>query len=178
MDSKQIYKILKNDTNVSKLNFLGVFPIDLIPLSAMKFPCCLVINTKPHDHPGEHWICLVKCENRRAIYFDSFGIPPFNLPEVGDILSNCDEWTFNETRLQSTFSTVCGQYVTFFLTHFAKGYTLEHIVELLNNDRDLEDNDAIIFNYIKNKYPDVDELSNLEIIDFPFIFTQVSSPVS
>ena len=88
MDSKQICKILKNDTNVSKLNFLGVFPIDLIPLSAMKFPCCLVINTKPYDHPGEHWICLVKCEDRRAIYSDSFGIPPFNLPEVGDSLRN------------------------------------------------------------------------------------------
>ena len=98
MGSKQIYKILKNDTNVRKLNFLGVFPIDLIPLSAMKFSCCLVINTKPHDHPGEHWNCLVKCEDRRAIYFDSFGIPPFNLPEVGDILSNCDKWTFNETH--------------------------------------------------------------------------------
>ena len=41
---------------------------------------------------------------------------------------------------------------------------LEHIVELLNNNKDPEANDAIIFNYIKNKYPDVDKLSNIEII--------------
>ena len=159
MDSKQIYSILKNDQNMDSLNFLGVFPIDLIPMAALKFPCCAVINTKPQDHGGEHWVAVLKTENNKGIYFDSFGWPPYNLPEIGDVLESCDEWTFNDTRLQSTFSTVCGQYVIFFLTHFAKGYTLEHIVSLLSNDNDLNTNDAIIFNYIKSKYRSIKTLS-------------------
>ena len=58
----------------------------------------------------------------------------------------------------------------FFLTHFAKGYTLEHIVELLNNHRVLED--AII--YIKNKYPNVDKLSNIEIIGNLVVSTKLN----
>ena len=56
MDSKQIYAILKNDQNMDSLNSLRVFPIDLIPMAALKFPCCVVINTKPQDHEGEHWV--------------------------------------------------------------------------------------------------------------------------
>ena len=175
MDSKQIYTILANDSFIKDQNFLGVFPIDLIPMTALKFPCCLVVNTKPQDHKGEHWVAIVKTEDRKGIYFDSFGMPPYNLPEVGDVLENCTEWTFNNTRLQSSFSTVCGQYVLFFLTHYARGFTLEHIVNLLNNDRDLHANDALIYNYVKHKYAFVDKLSQLEIIDFPFIFNQISS---
>lgn len=127
MDSKQIYRILKADRAVEELNFLGVFPIDLIPMSAQKFPCCMVINTKPHDHPGEHWVAVVKTEDRKGIFFDSYGVPPYNLPEIGDVLNNCNEWTFNDIPLQSLYSTVCGQYVIFFLTHIAKGLS-QHTV--------------------------------------------------
>ena len=177
MDSKQIYTILKSDSKVEDLNFLGVFPTDLIPMSALKFPCCLVINTKPSSHKGEHWVAVVKTSERTGIYFDSFGVPPYNLPEIGDVLENCSEWRFNETNLQSPFSTVCGQYVIFFLTYIARGFTLDHIVNLLNNN-DLNTNDAIIFNYIKNKYNSVTNLTGLEIVDFPFIFSQISSPIS
>lgn len=177
MDSKLMYKILSNDRKVQELNFLGVFPLDLIPTSALNHPCCLVINTKPSNHPGEHWVCVVKTENNTGIYFDSFGFPPYNLPEIGLILDDCTEWIFNDIRLQSTFSTVCGQYCIFFLTHFARGLTMEHIIYLINDSGDTNANDALIFNYIKHKYP-LRELNNLPVIDFPFIFNQISQSLS
>lgn len=178
MDSRQIYAILKQDKDVSDLNFLGVFPIDLIPARALKFPCCLVINTKPSTHPGEHWVCVVKTHDNRGIYFDSYGNSTFNLPEIGELFDGCVDWSFNSTRLQSQYSTVCGQYTIFVITHLARGYTLKHITTLINDCGDLYANDAFIFNYIKNKYANSDlNINELQVIDFPFIFNQISSPV-
>lgn len=177
MDSKLIYRILTNDKRVKELNFLGVYPLDLIPINALNHPCCLVVNTKPSNHPGEHWVCIVKTEENKGIYFDSFGYPPYNLPEIGTVLDSCVEWSFNDTRLQSTFSTVCGQYCIFFLTHFAKGLCMEHIIHLINDSGDTHANDALIFNYIKRRYP-LRELEALPIIDFPFIFNQVSKSLN
>ena len=179
MDAQQIYSILKSDEVVNANNFLGCFPLDLIPISALKHPCCLVINTKPQNHPGEHWVAVIKSENNRGIYFDSYGIPPYNLPEIEEILNECESWKFNNIALQSPFSAVCGQYVIFFLTHITRGYSLDHIVYLLNDTGDQYANDAFIYQYIKDKYiDDVDSIKKLKIIDIPFIFTQISKTLS
>lgn len=173
MNSKQIYDILMRDSVVKDYNFLGVFPLDLIPMTANKFPCCLVINTKPQTDPGEHWVAVVKTENRQGIYFDSYGSPPFNLPEVGELLDNCITWTYNDTKLQSPYSTVCGQYVIFFLTHITRGYNTEEISYMIDDAGDTYANDALIYNYIKNKYINHD-IKDLKIVDFPFAFEQIS----
>lgn len=174
MDNKMLYAILNNDADVNNLNFLGVFPINLVPIAAIRTqPCCLIVNTKPHTHGGEHWVAVIKSEDKKGIFFDSYGNPPFNLEEVGLILETCVEWTFNPTRLQSTFSATCGQYCVFFLTHFAKGYSLKHIVYLLN-EGDSCANDAFVFSYIQEAYP-YDELKALKIVDFPFMFSQMST---
>lgn len=180
MDSKQIHTILHSDSNVKDNNFLGVFPIDLIPMSAIKYPCSLVINTKPSSHTGEHWIGLYKDSKNSGVYFDSFGLPPYNLPEVGDVLEHCTEWTFNNKRLQSDFSSVCGEYVIFFITFMSRGHTLDHITYMLSNEDDLYANDALVFSYIKEKYKHLQGVNtdSLQIIDFPFVFNQISSTVS
>jgi len=46
---------------------------------------------KPHIHLGEHWVGVVKTEDKKVIFLDSHGVPPYNLPEVGDVLDNCKE---------------------------------------------------------------------------------------
>ena len=178
MNSKQIYSILKSDTYVKNGNFLGVFPIDLIPMSAIKYPCSMVINTKPSDHKGEHWVAVVKTDENTGIYFDSYGMPPYNLPEIGDVLEHCNEWTFNDR--QSAISTVCGEYVVFFITHMARGYTLEHVIHMLLNEDDLYANDALVFGYVKEKYKHIEDANteSLQIVDLPFIMNQTSSTVS
>jgi hypothetical protein len=178
MNNKQIYSILKSDKHVQDSNFLGVFPIDLIPMSAMKYPCCLIVNTKPSNHPGEHWVAVFKTEDNVGVYFDSYGNPPYNLPEIGEVLESCDDWKFNSTTLQSPMSTTCGQYTVFVIAHLARGYELDYIVELLNDCGDTYANDAFIFNYIKQTYGDIDsQIHNLKVIDFPFIFDQIASPM-
>lgn len=170
MNSIQIDKILSSDQYLKGLNYEGVYPRDKIPERTLStYPCCAVVNTKPHTHPGQHWVCFVKDCDNKGIYFDSYGYPPYNLEEVVQIMESCDSWEFNKVPLQTLYSTVCGQYCVFFLTHIAKGFTLEHIQTLLNDAGDTLANDAFVFSFITNKYHR--ELSNtdkLSIADTSF----------
>lgn len=172
MNTKQIHAALSSEKLVKDMNFLGVFPLDKIPMKKLKFPCCFVFNNKDHTNRGEHWLACVLTKDKKGIYFDSFGFPPTNLPEIGDVLNTCNEWTYNDTQLQNFYSTVCGEYVMFFITHMAKGFTMEHIIFLLNDSGDTFANDSFIFNYTKEKYKNVINTDNLKLIDLPFIFEQ------
>lgn len=171
MNSREIYQILNNDQYVKDMNFLGVYPIDRIPVEALSYPCCAVVNTKPHNHNGEHWISFIKTKENNGLYFDSMGFNPSNLREIALVLDYTNEWQFNDVQLQSLFSTVCGQYCIFFLTHIARGFTMNHIIHLINDCGDTFANDAFVFNYINNKYREFNG-DNLKIVDLPFIFDQ------
>ena len=70
---------------------------------------------------------------------------------VGDLLEYCTEWTFNNKRLQSDFSSVCGEYVIFFIAFMSRGHTLGHITYMLSNKDDLYANDALVFIDIKKR---------------------------
>ena len=175
MNAKEICEMLFSDPNIKYTNFLRVYPIDRIPSTAYnKYPCSVIVNTKPHYDPGEHWVLIHKTETNKGIFFYSYGNPPYTLPEVGGVLEGCNERVYNNTQLQSPFSTVCGQYTMFVLSHLAKGFTLEHIIYLINDSGDTHANDSFIFNYTKNKYRDINT-SHLKIIDLPFIFNRLMS---
>lgn len=177
MNASQLYSILMSDDAVRESGFLGVFPVDLIPLAALKFPCSLVINTKPHTHPGEHWILAIKsAEDRKGYLFDSFGRTSFNLPEVGEIFENCEDFWHNEIAFQSPHTTTCGQYVVFFLTHFARGYSTANIQRLLFDCGDKAAQDAFIWNWLRETYSPADSsLRKVPVVDFPFILDQIAA---
>lgn len=177
MDSKQLFAILNNDTYVRQSNFLGVFALDLIPFQAVKSPCCFIANNKKSNNSGEHWVAVFKTEDNVGVYFDSMGYSPYTLPEIADVLEPCDKVIWNEQQLQSHFSTVCGDYCIFFLIHMAKNYSLEIIVNLLNDAGDVFSNDALIYSYIRERYPESD-IKNLSIVDYPFIFSQLAQNIN
>lgn len=89
-------------------NFLGVFARDEIP--SITFPCCFVVNTDISCGIGEHWVA-VWCEGRsgKIEFFDSLakGASHYGIP-IAPHVSNC-------IRLQSSVSSVCGQYCVYFL---------------------------------------------------------------
>ena len=145
MDTRQIYTLLRSDRVVKDYTFLGCFPVDRIPESAKTFPCCMIVNTKPHDHPGEHWVAVIKTEENNGLFFDSFGFPPYRLNEIVIILNQCGRWTHKSVCIQSPLTAVCGQHTVFFITHYCRGFTLDHIPSLLDS-KDKPTNDSFIFN--------------------------------
>ena len=47
---------LFNKLNYFK-SFLGVFSCDRLPIVS-QLPCSLIMNTDPHDKPGQHWVAI------------------------------------------------------------------------------------------------------------------------
>ena len=43
-------------------------------------------------------------------------------------------WDFNRRKLQSAWSDVCGQYCIFYLSHIARGQSMNTIVQLFDNN--------------------------------------------
>lgn len=172
MNSSEIYSILKQDQFIDNINFLGVFPSDLIPLSALSYPCCLVVNTKPISSEGEHWVAIIKSSENIGYYFDSYGMSPANFPEAATVLDTTQKWDYNDVQLQSLLTTVCGQYCVFFLLHMARGLSPEKIINFLNDNGDTAANDAFIFTFFKQHYTG---LEDSKLIDFPFIKKQIAN---
>lgn len=168
MDSRQLYRAAKSDKTLREYGFLGVFSPDTIPIKALTTsPCSLISNTQDSDKDGEHWVALTIDDNGRGWYFDSFGAPP-KLEEFLSLLNSCSEWSYNTRPIQSLLSTTCGQYCLFYLLHSARGYGMDDIVDLLDQDDDQYVNDAIVNKFIKNYFNE----SELEVTDFPFVFSQ------
>lgn len=131
--SDQLYNKLKFIKN-----FLGVFPRDRIP-NINSFPVSLILNTDPHNKPGQHWVAIFINSQRFGIYFDSYGLRPLN-QEFHDYLnSNCNEWTYNPFMLQGINSYTCGEYCVLFVLLSNLGYDLDHIINLFTNDFKIND---------------------------------------
>ena len=56
--------------------FLGVFPLNELPIRVERRPALLVVNTQTSDLSGSHWLCLMLFEDGHGEVFNSFGLPP------------------------------------------------------------------------------------------------------
>lgn len=166
MDSLQLYKAAKSDKATKDYGFLGVFSPDTIPITSVTTsPCTFISNTQNSNQDGEHWVALHIDDCKRGWFFDSFGAPP-KLDEFIAVLDHCQDWTYNRVCLQSLFSTACGQYCLFFIAHTARGFSMDHRVNLLDQDDDKLVNDAIVNSFVKHNF----SIDDLHVIDFPFVF--------
>ena len=153
MNSTQIAYPLEHDPKTSK-KFCGVFPSDKLPQMINKYPCVLVANTDLSTKPGKHWISIYLSSPRKGSWFDSCGkSPEFYGPVFTEFLNkHCDDWEMNDRKLQSDWSDVCGpgEYCIFFLSHKARGYSMNKIVQLFGKDTVLNDSKALWF--VKNHF--------------------------
>ena len=146
MNTGQIAYALEQDPKTSK-KFCGVFPSDKLPQTIDKYPCGIVANTDPSTKPGKHWISVYFSSPEKGSWFDSYGkSPKFYGAVFTDFLEkHCDEWDVNDRKLQSNWSDVCGQYCIFFLSHRARGYSMNKIVQLFGKDTVLNDSKVLWF---------------------------------
>ena len=146
MNTAQITHALEEDPITNK-KFCGVFPSDKLPQTIDKYPCGFVANTDPSTKPGIHWV-----PPRKGSWFDSYGKPAeFYGAAFTDFLEKqCDEWDFNDRKLQSDWSDICGQYCIFFLSHRARGYSMNKILQLFVDNTML--NDAKVSHFVKTHF--------------------------
>ena len=87
-----------------------------------------------------------------ALYFDSYGIPPFVADHIKRLRKNCKQFRWNAVRLQSDSSDVCGQYCLMFLYFMSSGVGFQ---EFLNHfSADFDKNDELVQRFIKYKNAD------------------------
>ena len=117
---------------------MGVFPLDRLP-KINTLPASLIINTDPHNEPGEHWVAVYVNKNRIGIYFDSYGLQPLN-KEINNFLNiYCKCWTYNSTVIQGVTSVNCGQYCVLFVLLKSIGHSLFDIIKLFTKRFDIND---------------------------------------
>lgn len=141
---------MKQDEECKKF-FFSVFPRDRLP-NIYKLPTCFILNTHNHNQPGEHWLAMFFDNYNHAEFFDPYGLHPrvYGLEEY--LNKQSIFWTYNDKRLQSYYSTMCGQICLFYLFFKCRNFSLKSIQQLLKDDNDYETNEFIIEYFIKNYF--------------------------
>ena len=68
-------------------NFIGVYPVDRVPLNLWGRCCSAIINLSEADHPGSHFIAIYIDRDNVLWYFDSFALlPPIYNSHLFDFL--------------------------------------------------------------------------------------------
>jgi hypothetical protein len=145
MNTRQISHALQSN-GITRPTFRGVFSSDS-QFSMEPFPGGCVINTDPSNQPGMHWIAVYQETPDIVEVFDSFGkeISTYGIDAFKSkrIINQTDQ-------LQSSSSTVCGQYCLFFLLRRASGEKYTHIIHLFTDNK--VSNDVMVCQYINHYF--------------------------
>ena len=147
MNALELETICNKDKEIQKY-FLGVFAVNKLP-KRVPYPCCIIANTQPSTHPGEHWVAIYIDEQNRGNYFCSYGKTPPPIIEQW-IKKNTEEYELMSKRIQGSFSTTCGQYCLFYLHFRCCNVTHVTIASLFSSE--LRENDLIVNSFINGLY--------------------------
>lgn len=144
MNTFQLMEIIKDIPG-----FLGVYPCDLLPrdVTARTLHTGLIINTDPHNMPGQHWVA-VYLDKGKGEFFDSFGREPQR--EIQQLLERCCPagWAYSPHSIQSMVSSVCGNYCLMFLIFRLLNLTYPDFISIFSRDVNLND---FIVKYLTTK---------------------------
>lgn len=148
MNARELTQLLSSNIHTRRI-FRGVFArdqlksLDKLPSSQ---PSAFVINCCPLKLPGQHWMALF-IHRQKAIYFDSFGIPPFHPDIESFIKKNATKVIYNKRLLQDITSDACGFYVMYFIYQKSRGVSLPQLLQPFNTNT--QTNDRKLYHRIK-----------------------------
>lgn len=120
-------------------NFVGTFACDQLPETPIPQCCGLVINTDPASEPGQHWVAVFITE-QKAIYFDSFALPPLQQSILEFIEQQAPGgYSWNKTVLQAPVSVKCGQFCVAFLKAMLSGQSYGSFIQQFTRDTIVND---------------------------------------
>lgn len=131
MNTIQVLEKVMND-NILKQNFIGVFPVDMLP-KIYNVPCSLIVNLDPRRLPGSHWVALYFMKNNKCEYFDSYGRLPDSLI-LKYISQNANSYTYNNKCVQDFDTISCGHMCLYYLVWRCRGISFKDIVNSMLND--------------------------------------------
>ena len=148
MNTYQLQCAINYDCNMRN-TVCGVYAADEIPQTLHSFTG-LVPNTDPKQRPGKHWIAFFY-DNGVLECFDSYGrSPELYSPHLGQFMRSFPTRRVNVKRLQSSDTTVCGQYCLFYLMCRTRGYSMEEITNMFDNNYHL--NDEFVYKFINERF--------------------------
>lgn len=130
---------------------VGVYAADKLP-HRISPSTAIVVNTEPHNEDGEHWVAFYLNGKGVIEYFDSYGQPPYLPFYQGFLRRNARRYLYNEHRLQSDTSQVCGHYCLVYLycrSHY--GLKMMDFLQMFD-DTLTSHNDALIKKLFTSMY--------------------------
>ena len=146
MDTLQIIKLFEKNKYVKK-NFCGIFSVDKLPMTKLRRPCALIINTDESSGTGEHWLAVFLPRTGSIEYFDSYGNPPQDQRILIFLQLNSKSFIHNQNQIQSNQSTKCGLFSMGYIYFRSKGYSMKIYLKFFTKDK--EYNDKFIYSLFK-----------------------------
>ena len=134
MNTKQITRAISG----LSANTIGVYAADQIPRS-LSLPAAVVTNIDTSDKLGSHWVAFYIDKNAKGTYFDSYGLSPVSRHHIERLRRNCATFKWNEKKLQSVNSKVCGEYCVMFLCYMCSGRSLRSFCNIFSRDSHVND---------------------------------------
>jgi hypothetical protein len=153
MNGGVIQYILGNNPYTAKF-FKGFCTYDLpLPKNFSK-PAIFILNTDRWYGDGEHWCVVNFVSDNVCEFFDSYGKPPcyYNFDKI--LYPHVKNIVYNKFRVQGLKPT-CGHHCLFFILFRYYGYSSSFILKKVFRHKtlaDLERNDSIVYDYIKNNF--------------------------
>jgi hypothetical protein len=149
MNTQQLLQIINSDAFI-KSKCAGVYALNELPSQVVP-DTFFICNTDPNWLPGRHWIVLYFTIGGSAEYFDSFGRFPKQKIIENFLDNNSTSWTYNNVKIQGTFSNTCSEYCMFYVIYRLRGFYMSTIMNMFN--KNCNENDLSVYTYIRNKYP-------------------------
>ena len=169
MNTPQLLKCIRTDPILNS-QCAGVYPIDRLP-EPKGYPECVIVNLDPHFKPGSHWMAVYIDAEGFGEFFDSYGRAPETKQIKKYLEDNCLDWTTSNKRLQSPFTSTCGQYCIYFLYYRVRGRPMKDVVEDFTHD--FEENDTTVTTWLNENF-DV----HTNVLEFDFLVNQICHALS
>lgn len=116
MNTIELLRDLSNFVCRENKGSYGVYASNQLPRDKIVKPGLIIANTAPSSHSGKHWVAFYfRSGSDKAEFFDSFGGRPRKKEFLDFIKKNSTSYIYNNRKLQSNWSIVCGQYAVSFL---------------------------------------------------------------
>ena len=116
-------------------NFIGVFPIDQIPIVKLKKFQNFIFNTDPSYKQGKHWIAIFSSRDGYIEYFDTSGVKPSNQIIMDFFKKNGNKYLYSNIQIQSNRSDTCGVFCLIFLLFRMKDIPFNVFLSLFTKNK-------------------------------------------